>query len=82
MYNLNAGLGKYSVKEIDPSLCTHFIYSFAVLDDTTLEMKVYDSWVDLDLKGTVVDSEFLEFYNAMFEDLISLVNRLIFSIQN
>ena len=39
------------MNDIDPTLCTHFIYSFAVLDDQTLTMKVYDTWVDLDLKG-------------------------------
>ena len=50
-YSYISGLGKYFVDEIDPTLCTHFIYSFAVLDDATLTMKVYDTWLDLDLKG-------------------------------
>lgn len=30
---------------------THAIYAFAVLDATTLKIKVYDSWADIDLKG-------------------------------
>ena len=31
--------------------CTHVIYSFAVLDTSTYEMKVFDTWLDLDLKN-------------------------------
>ena len=31
--------------------CTHVIYSFAVLDTSSYEMKVFDTWLDLDLKN-------------------------------
>eukprot|EP00092_Neocalanus_flemingeri_P031053 GFUD01033733.1.p1 GENE.GFUD01033733.1~~GFUD01033733.1.p1 ORF type:complete len:520 (+),score=153.64 GFUD01033733.1:169-1728(+) len=43
------GDGKYTVEDIDPSLCTHLVYAFAVLDPTTLLIKVHDSWLDIDL---------------------------------
>lgn len=36
---------------IDPSLCTHFVYAFAVLDGRSFALKVYDSWGDIDLRG-------------------------------
>lgn len=39
--------GKYDVTNIDPKLCTHIIYSFAGLDNTTFEMKPLDPWLDL-----------------------------------
>lgn len=35
---------------IDTKLCTHIIYTFAVLDDTTLTMKVQDKVIDIDNK--------------------------------
>lgn len=40
------GAGKYDISYIDPSLCTHMIYTFVGLgsDDT---VKVLDSWQDL-----------------------------------
>jgi len=43
------GDGKYTVEDIDPSLCTHLMYSFAVLDPTTHLITVHDSWLDIDL---------------------------------
>ena len=42
------GVGKYRPEDIDPTLCTHIIYGFAVLDSTTLQMKPHDSWADID----------------------------------
>ena len=35
-------------EDIDPSLCTHLMYSFATLDANTLLMKAYDTWTDID----------------------------------
>lgn len=35
---------------IDTKFCTHIIYKYAVLDDTTLTMKVRDTTIDLDKK--------------------------------
>merc|ERR1712117_391912 len=44
------GGGKYTPDHIDPSLCTHINYGFAVLDSSQLIMKPHDSWADLDNK--------------------------------
>ena len=46
-----SGLAKHTVQDIDLNSCTHVIYSFAVLDTSTYEMKVFDTWLDLDLKN-------------------------------
>ncbi len=42
------GRGKYTPEDIDPSLCTHVNYGFAVLDPNRLVMKPHDTWADLD----------------------------------
>ncbi len=44
-------MGQYFVDKLDPFECTHYIYGFAVLDELTYEMKVYDSYIDIDLGG-------------------------------
>jgi chitinase len=44
------GRGKYTPDHIDPSLCTHINYGFAVLDSERLVMKPHDTWADLDNK--------------------------------
>lgn len=40
--------GKFLPEDIDPNLCTHIIYGFAVLDGSTLTLKMHDSWADID----------------------------------
>ena len=42
------GQGKYTPDHIDPRLCTHINYGFAVLDSQKLVMKPHDTWADLD----------------------------------
>ena len=42
------GIGKYIPEDIDPSLCTHVVYGFAVLDSSRLVLKPHDSWADID----------------------------------
>ena len=44
------GKGKYLPDHIDPALCTHINYGFAVLDSQNLVMKPHDTWADLDNK--------------------------------
>ena len=44
------GKGKYTPDHIDPALCTHINYGFAVLDSQRLVMKPHDTWADLDNK--------------------------------
>jgi chitinase len=61
------GHGKYTAANIDPSLCTHINYGFAVLDPTTLLIKSHDPWADLDpdnkngqmYKGVTYSTSFL-----------------------
>lgn len=42
------GFGKYLPSDIDPDLCTHIIYGFAVLDGDQLIIKPHDTWADFD----------------------------------
>ncbi|XP_023943910.2 probable chitinase 2 [Bicyclus anynana] len=42
------GAGKFELADIEPSLCTHLVYSFAGLDETTLSIKSLDAWQDLE----------------------------------
>ncbi|KAA0201540.1 hypothetical protein HAZT_HAZT005433 [Hyalella azteca] len=42
------GIGKYTPDDIDPTICTHIVYGFAVLDYSNLIIKPHDSWADLD----------------------------------
>ena len=46
---LLTGLAKHTVNELDVNICTHIIYSFAVLNPSTHEMVAYDSWLDINL---------------------------------
>ena len=41
------GIGKYRPEDIDPTICTHVVYGFAVLGHDGL-IKPHDSWADLD----------------------------------
>lgn len=42
------GGGKYLPSDIDPDLCTHIVYGFAVLNGDQLIIKPHDSWADFD----------------------------------
>ncbi|XP_056636318.1 probable chitinase 10 [Diorhabda sublineata] len=44
------GVGKYLPQDIDPDLCTHIVYGFAVLNGDQLIIKPHDSWADFDNK--------------------------------
>lgn len=50
------GLGKYRPEDIDPELCTHIVYGFAVLDGTNLVIKPHDTWADYDNSEWPVDT--------------------------
>ena len=45
-------MGKFLVDDIDTSLCTHYIYAFAVLDGENHVMKAHDGYLDLDRSGS------------------------------
>ncbi|MCL4139089.1 UNVERIFIED_CONTAM: hypothetical protein GTU68_024011, partial [Idotea baltica] len=40
--------GSFVPENVDPALCTHIIYAFAILDPTKLEIRSPDTWTDLD----------------------------------
>ncbi|XP_055296593.1 probable chitinase 10 [Sitodiplosis mosellana] len=42
------GNGKFVPEDIDSNLCTHVVYSFAVLDENSLTIKIFDSKTDID----------------------------------
>lgn len=42
------GDGKFVPEHIDPSLCTHVIYSFSSLEADSLLIKEFDPWADLE----------------------------------
>lgn len=42
------GHGKYLPSDIDPDLCTHIVYGFAVLNGDQFVIKPHDTWADFD----------------------------------
>lgn len=40
--------GKFAPENLDTSLCTHVVYSFASLNANTLTIKEFDPWADID----------------------------------
>jgi len=46
--NYRPSRGKFTPENVDPSLCTHLIYSFVGLDETTSSVKSLDTWMDLE----------------------------------
>ncbi|XP_026316249.1 probable chitinase 2 [Hyposmocoma kahamanoa] len=40
--------GGFSLEDLEPSLCTHLVYSFAGLDEATMGIKSLDPWQDLE----------------------------------
>lgn len=42
------GVGKYLPSDIDPDLCTHIVYGFAVLNGDQLVIRPHDTWADYD----------------------------------
>ena len=42
------GQGKFRAETVDPDLCTHIVYGFAVLDQASLTVKPHDTWADID----------------------------------
>lgn len=42
------GNGEFHVENIDPNLCTHLIYAFAGLDETTNQIRSLDPYNDLE----------------------------------
>ncbi len=47
------GVGKFEPENINPELCTHIVYGFAVLNSRTLKIKAHDSWIDYDKSESI-----------------------------
>ena len=45
------GKGNFKVENIDVNLCTHLVYAFAVLNTQSFKLKVFDDWLDNNLKN-------------------------------
>ena len=45
------GQARFLPQDVDPSLCTHLIYSFAGLEQANWTMKSLDPWMDLEVGG-------------------------------
>ena len=45
--NYRLSRGKFTPEDVDPALCTHLIYSFAGLNETTSEITSLDPWMDV-----------------------------------
>ena len=41
-------MGKFTPADIDPFLCTHLVYAYAVIDRDNLVVKPGDEWLDVD----------------------------------
>ncbi|CAH2238011.1 jg10334 [Pararge aegeria aegeria] len=57
--------GKFDLADIEPSLCTHLVYSFAGLDESTHSIKSLDAWQDLEK----------DYGKAGYKRLVSLKDR-------
>lgn len=70
--------GKFLPEDIDPDLCTHVLYGFAVLDGSQLTIKPHDAWADIDnskyrdtfhtifpFSPCIIVLSFLEFYERV-----------------
>ncbi|CAH0716963.1 unnamed protein product, partial [Brenthis ino] len=45
------GLGSFDISDIEPTLCSHLIYSFVGLDENSFKIKHIDQWQDLEKDG-------------------------------
>ena len=51
--------GQFVPENVDPNLCTHVIYAFAMLDPTDLVIRSPDPWTDLDNSKLIAHSRHL-----------------------
>lgn len=87
------GDGAYYVNDIDPNLCTHLIYGFAVLNSTTFHIQIYDQWADIDtggyskfvalksknpkLKTMIAVGGWTDSLDGKYSDLVSDIKRIV-----
>lgn len=63
------GVGKYLPSDIDPNLCTHIVYGFAVLNGDQGIIKPHDDWADFDNSMIIIFSPKLYLINIIFRIL-------------
>ncbi|XP_046454736.1 probable chitinase 10 [Daphnia pulex] len=67
----SGGAAQYTVDNIDPTMCTHVLYSFALLDKSTFKIAIKDQLVDIDNQG-YSKSVALKTQNPQLKVMISL----------
>ena len=70
------GLGKFRAEDVDPELCTHIVYGFAVLDYSSLTIKPHDSWADIDNSESLVFVKFNLHYIRILCRILSEADKL------
>merc|ERR1719193_339539 len=45
------GKGRFLIEDINVHMCTHLVYSFVVLQTQKFTVKIFDKWLDIDLKN-------------------------------
>ncbi|KAI8036931.1 chitinase-3-like protein 1 [Drosophila gunungcola] len=68
------GLGKFSVENIDPFLCTHLIYAFLGIEETG-QLRVIDAYLDLEDnagRGNIKSFNALKLKNPVLKTLVAV----------
>jgi chitinase len=50
--NFRPGRGKFLIQDVDPTLCTHYIYAFLGIDPVTGNFDILNFYGDI-MKGTI-----------------------------
>ena len=64
-------MGKFTPNDIDPSLCTHIVYAYAVMDKDNLIVKPGDEWLDVE-KNNIKSFIALKKANPNLKTLITI----------
>lgn len=80
--------GAFNWTHIDPTLCTHIVYAFAILDNVTNTINTPDAWLDLEDGGgrgniqdyascyiCLLNSHFSHLLAAQYKKLMMLKDR-------
>ena len=64
-------MGKFTPTDIDPNLCTHIVYAYAVIDRDNLIVKPGDEWLDVE-KNNIKSFIALKKINPKVKTLITI----------
>ena len=64
-------MGKFTPTDIDPNLCTHIVYAYAVIDRDNLIVKPGDEWLDVE-KNNIKSFIALKKLNPKVKTLITI----------